>query len=84
MTGLGEAEGEAAGAVEEAGHPLGLLLLGAEVAHHQHGREVADDGALVLEVVVEPEALGGEVLADDRHLEVAGAAAAELLGQRQA
>ena len=70
-------------AVEEAGHPLGLLLLGAEVAHHQHGREVADDRALVLQVVVQPEALGGQVLADDRHLEVGGVAAAELGRQRQ-
>ena len=33
------------------------LLLGAEVAHHQHGREVADDRALVLQVVVQTEAL---------------------------
>ena len=83
VAGLGEAEGEATGAVEEPRHPLGLLRLGAEVAHHQHGREVADDGALVLQVVVEAEALGGEVLADDRHLEVAGAPSAELLGERE-
>ena len=67
---LGEPEREPAGAVEEARHPLGALLVGAEVAHHQHGREVADDRALVLQVVVQPEALGREVLADDRHLEV--------------
>ncbi len=58
-------------AVEEAGHPLGSLLVGAEVAHHQHRREVADDRALVLQVVVQAEALRRQVLADDRHLEVA-------------
>jgi hypothetical protein len=80
---LGEAEREAAGAVEEARHPLLPLLVRAEVAHHQHGREVADDRALVLQVVVQTEALGGQVLPDDRHLEVAGPAATELLGQRQ-
>ena len=80
---LGQPEGEAAGAVEEAGHPLRLLLVGAEVAHHQHRREVADDRALVLQVVVQPEALGREVLADDRHLEVGGVAAAVLGRQRE-
>ena len=80
---LGEAEGQPAGAVEEAGHPLGLLRVGAEVAHHQHRREVADDRALVLQVVVQAEALVGEVLADDRHLEVAGVAAAELGRERE-
>ena len=84
VVGLGQAEGEAAAAVEEAGHPLGLLGLGAVVAHHQHGREVADDRALVLQVVEQPEALGGEVLADDRHLEVGGVAAAELGRQGEA
>ena len=54
---LGEPERQAARAVEEAGHPVGLLRVGAEVAHHQHGREVADDRALVLQVVVQAEAL---------------------------
>ena len=58
VVGLGEPEGQPARAVEEARHPLGPLLVGAEVAHHQHGREVADDRALVLQVVVQAEALG--------------------------
>ena len=62
----------------------GDLLGGAEVAHHQHGREVADDRRLVLQIVVQPEALGRQVLADDRHLEVRRVATAELGRQREA
>ena len=33
------------------------LVVGAEVAHHEHVREVADDRALVLQVVVQPKPL---------------------------
>src|SRR4051812_40848394 len=65
--GLGDAEGEATGAGEELGHPLLLLGLGAVVEHEEEADVVADDPALVLEVVVEAEPLAGEVLADDRH-----------------
>jgi hypothetical protein len=59
-----------------------LLLLGrAEVAHHHHEREVADHRVLVLQVVVQAKALGGQVFADHRHPEVGAVLAAELLGQ---
>ena len=81
---LGEPEREPAGAVEEARHPLGALLVGAEVAHHEHRREVPDDRALVLQIVVQPEALRREVLADDRHLEVGRVVTAVLRGERVA
>src|SRR5581483_12507653 len=45
------------------------------------GGMVADDGAFVLEVVMEPEALGGQVFADYRHPEVGAVASAVLPGQ---
>ncbi len=56
----------------------------AEVAHHQHGREVADDRRLVLQVVVQAEPPRRQVFADDRHLQVRGVATTEFGGQRQA
>ena len=74
------AEGEALAALEQGVDPLGLLGLGAVVQHQQQPHVVAHDGVLVLQVVVEPEPLGGEVLPDDRHPEVASALAAVLLG----
>ena len=40
---LGQAERQAPRAVEKARHPRRDLLGRAEVAHHQHGRKVADD-----------------------------------------
>ncbi len=65
--------------VEDAGIHSCLLLLRAEVAASSATvEEVADDGVLVLQVVVQAEALRGEVLADDRHLEVGAVAPAEL------
>ena len=67
VRGLGDAEREAVGAVEQLGHPLGLLLLGPVVQHQQQADVVADDRRLVLQVVVQPEPPAGEVLADDRH-----------------
>ena len=56
VTRLRQPERQPAAAVQEAGHPVGLLGLGAEVPHHQDGREVADDAGFLLEVVVESEA----------------------------
>ena len=83
MVWLGESEGETAGAIKEARHPFGDLLGRAEVAHHQHRRKVAHDARLVLQVVVQAEALRRKVLADDCHLDVARALTAELGRQRQ-
>ena len=80
---FGEAEGQTLRPVEEAGHPLGLLLLGARGPHHEDGREVADDRRFVLQVVVQPEPLCREVLPDDRHLEVRGVAPTEIDRQCQ-
>ena len=49
--------------------------------HQQQADVVADDGVLVLQVVVEAEALAGQVLADDGHPEVGAVLAAVLLGE---
>ena len=61
-----------------------LLLLGAETVQQQGDREVADDRALVLQVVVQAEPLVSEMLADDRHGEVRAVLAAQLLRKTEA
>jgi hypothetical protein len=57
--------------------PLRLLLVGAESVHHDDLREVPDDRRLVLQVVVQPEALVRQVFPDHRHVEVGAVTAAE-------
>ena len=81
---LGDPEREAATPEGEVVDPLLLLLLGAVLQHQQQADVVADDRVLVLQVVVQAEALGGEVLADDRHPEVRAVLAAVLLRERVA
>jgi hypothetical protein len=71
VVGLGDAEREAASALGEVVDPLGLLLVGAVGDHQQQADVVADDRVLVLQVVVQAETLARQVLADDRHAEVA-------------
>ncbi len=61
-----------------------LLLLRAEAVQQQGDREVADDRALVLQVVVQAEPLVREMLADQRHGEVGAVLAAQRLGQAEA
>ena len=84
MQRLGEAEADALGALEHAFDVAVLLLLCAEAVQQQRHREVADDRALVLQVVVQAQPLVREMLADDRHREVRAFLAAELLGQAEA
>ena len=61
------------------------LLLGPAVKiEHGHEREIADDGMLVLQVVMQAEPHCGEVLADDRHPQVGTVAAAVLSRQGKA
>ena len=84
VIGLGQAEGDALPAGEHALEIAVLLLLGAEAVQQQRHREIADDRALVLQVVVQAEPLVGEMLADDRHGEVGAFLAAQLLGQGEA
>ena len=84
VLGLGDAEREAASTFGEVVDPLRLLLLGAVGDHQQQADVVADDRVLVLQVVVQAEALAGEVLADDGHAEVRAVLAAVLLRERVA
>ena len=81
MQRLGEPEPDASGAFEHLRDPVVLLLLGAVALHHQHGREVADDRALILQIVVQSEPLRCEVLPNDRHPEVRSVAASEASGK---
>ena len=68
---LGDPEREPPLAEQQVVDPLRLLLLGAVVDHQQQPDVVADDRVLVLQVVVQTEALRRQVLTDDRHPEVA-------------
>ena len=56
----------------------------AEVAHHHDERKIADDRVLVLQIVVQPETLRREMLANHRHPQVRAAVAAVLARQREA
>ena len=75
-----EAESDAHLAGEHLLAPL-LLCGRARVADHEHAREVADDGRLVLQVVVKSQPSGGQPLPDDGHAQVAAIRAAEVGGQ---
>jgi len=77
---LRDAEGESAPTERQVVDPLLLLRIRAVEDHEHEADVVADDRVLVLQVVVETESLGGEVLADDRHAEVVAVAAAVFLG----
>ena len=81
---LGQAEADALRAGEHALDVAVLLLLRAEAMQQQRDREVADDRALVLQVVVQAQPLVREMLADDRHGEVRAVLAAQRLGQAEA
>ena len=79
--GLGQPERHRPLAGDQRLGPLLLLRVGAEPVHHDDLREVADDRRLVLQVVVQPEALVRQVFPDDRHVDVGAVAAAELRRQ---
>src|SRR5271156_4620602 len=55
---------------------IGLLLLGPVVGERRNDREIADDRGFVLQVVVQAEPLGGEVLANRRDGKIGGGRAA--------
>ena len=82
VLGLGDAEREVAPARGQAVHPLALLLLAAVVQHQQQADVVAHDGVLVLQVAVQAQALGGQVLADHGHAQV-GAVPAAVFGRER-
>ena len=64
--------------------PLRLLLLRAVADHEQQAHVVPHDGMLVLQVVVQAQALYRQVLADDRHIQVGTVLATELFRLRVA
>ena len=78
VVGFGQPERHRPLAGDQGVGPLLLLRVGAEPVHHDDLREVADDRRLVLQVVVQPETLVRQVFPDDRHVDVAAVAAAEL------
>ena len=84
VIGLGEPEGDALRARDHALEQLRLLRGAAVAVDHVHLRKIPDDRRLVLEIVVQAEPLVRQVLADDRHREIAAALPAELLRQRVA
>ena len=82
MLGFGDAEGEAPTAGRQIVEPLALLFVTAVDRHQERSDVVADDGVLVLQVVVETEPLRRKVLPDDRHRQVRSAVTAELGWER--
>jgi hypothetical protein len=54
-----------------------LLLLGAKIADHQRLNEIANNRAFILQVVVQPQPLGGEMFANTGHCEMRSVLAAK-------
>ena len=48
-----------------------LLLACSEIPKHQHLNQIADDAALVLQVIMETETFVREMMSDDRHRQIA-------------
>lgn len=84
MIRFGETKDAGARALERARDELLSLYVGAKVPKHQYGREIANDRMLVLQIVVQAESLGGQVLAHHRHREVAAVATTEFSRQAEA
>ena len=61
-----------------------VLGVGGELLEHQDEGVVADDGVLVLQVVVQAQPLGGQVLADHRQFQLRPALAAKFFGPAEA
>ena len=83
VLGLGQAEGDAIFSGDRAlDHRL--LVVAAIAVEHGHQRQVADDRMFVLQIVVQAEPLGGEMLADHRHPEIGAVLAAIAFRDREA
>ena len=83
MLGLGQAKGDAVFSGDRAlDHRL--LVVAAVAVEHGHQRQIADDRMLVLQIVVQAEPLGGEMLADHRHPEIGAVLAAIAFRDREA
>src|SRR2546423_797903 len=70
MLRLGQAKGHSARTVQSSGNELLLLLGRAKIAKDQDCWVIADDGMLVLQIVVQAQSPGCEMLADDGHPQV--------------
>src|SRR5215472_897844 len=81
MIGLGQPERHGSRSVQCPGDELPLLLRRAEVPKDQNHRMIPNDGMLVLQVVVQPQSLARQVLADHGHPQIRPVLAAVLLGQ---
>jgi hypothetical protein len=67
---LGQAKAPPHLAFEHQRNEIAFLLLGAEVAQHQHLHQIPNDAALVLQIIVQPQAFVREMVADHRHRQV--------------
>ena len=82
MLRFGDPEREAHPPFEKSFDPLRLLLLRAVVEHQKKPDVVPDDRVLVLQIVVEPEPLGRQVLANHGHAEIGAVLTSVFLGIR--
>ena len=67
--------------MEEIIDPVGLLRFRAVIEHEHEADIVANDGMLVLQVVVKAQPLRGQVLANDGHAEIGAFLSAILFGK---
>ncbi len=67
---LGQAEGGPLFAGEAAEDEFVLLFGRAEMLEHRNEGKIADDRVFILQVVVQPQPLGGEAVADHCHPQV--------------
>ena len=76
--------GQAKGWPKLSGHherDQGVALLGrAKIAQHQHKRVIADNRMLVLQIIMQAKALGGQMLADHGHPKIRAVLPAKFLG----
>ena len=83
VLGLGQPEGDAVFPRDRAlDHRL--LLVPSVAVEHGDQRQIADDGMLVLQIVVQAETLCGKMLADHRHPQIGAVLAAISLRDREA
>ena len=84
VVGLGQTKGHAVRAGQHAIDEHVLLFGRAEIAEHQHLREIADNRAFILQIIMQAQALFGEMLADHRHCQIRTVLPAIFLGQGKA
>lgn len=84
VLGLGEAERQAHRFLNEPRDQFGPLARRTEVSDRQHEGIIDDDGMLVLQVIVQAQALGGEMFPDNGHPQIAAVLAAVFRRQCEA